>query len=159
MDPNQLAKLYERKSAATAAKAAERQAQKGRQRTELQKRTEQGDVALRDVVIPYFQELVSAFPKGHFTFNSAVKTDAVTHAPVAVSFKIGDGAEHFIEVIQGNVQVWRAHPGKAAKSGKRPAHFQERKDYSPDAEPFIAGPSDLTREKLGKLVEMAIEEL
>ena len=155
MDPKELAKLYEKKSAVTAAEATEKKAQMDAQKAEFQKRAEQGHAALRDVVIPYFQELVSSFPKGHFKFNSAAAMDMETHVPVAVSFKIGEGAEHFIEVIHGNVRIWWmgfSYPAQPAPG------LNIAVVYSGNAEPFIAGPNDLTREKLGKLVEMAINE-
>ncbi len=60
--PKELAKLYEQKKAAAAAAAAAVTAEAAKQQAqmaELKKRVEQGRVAMRDVVIPYFQELAS----------------------------------------------------------------------------------------------------
>src|SRR5439155_1181654 len=51
-------------------------------------------------------ELASEFPKGQFKFNPSVMMEAETLAPVAVSFKIGDGAEHVIEVQHGTVRIY-----------------------------------------------------
>jgi hypothetical protein len=170
MDPKELAQLFEEKNADKAAKTAQEKAQLEAQRAERQKRTEAGRVALRDVVIPYFKKLVATFPKGQFSFDPAALMDSETHTSVAVSFKIGDGAEHCIEVIQGNVRIWRQGPKFPGQGGKRPKVPKGRKPpgqlpgmsiqfvYSGNAEPFIAVPSDLTPEKLGKLVEMAIRE-
>jgi hypothetical protein len=169
MDPKELAKLYEKKSAESAAKAAENKAQMDVQQAEFRKRVEQGRTALRDVVIPYFQELVSAFPKGQFKFNPSASMEAETLAPVAVSFKIGDGPEHFIEVAQGTVRIYynyntRPQPEpqarKVAKGGKPvPAPgVVLQMVYSGNTEPFIATPTDLTRDKLAKLVEVAISK-
>ncbi len=122
------------------------------QKVEFPKRVEQGRAAMTNVVIPYFKKLVDMFPEGEFKFNPAAMKDH-THAAVAVSFKIGNGAEHVIEVFQGNVRIYR----KAPKA--RLARIDVQFTYSGDAEPFIAGPSDLTSDKLSKLVEMAINEL
>jgi len=154
MDPKELAKLYEKKNAEIAAAAAEQKAQQDAQKAQIKKRIEQGRVALRDVVIPYFQELVAEFPKGHFKFNSATKMDLETRAPVAVSFQIKNGLEHVIEVIQDDVKIYNQAPRQPQRPGARRIAMRI---FSGDAEPFIAGPSDLTREKLGKLVEMAIK--
>jgi hypothetical protein len=150
----ELAKLYVKKSADTAAKAADNEAQKDAQQAEFQNRVEQGRIAMRDVVIPFFQELASTFPNGVFRFNASHTMDA-SLVPVAVSFKIGDGAEHVIEVVQGNVQIYyNAIANAIQRNG-----FNIVIVYAGNAEPFIAGPSDLTREKLCKLVEKAINKL
>ena len=171
MDPQQLKRLFEEKSATKADKTAREKTRIAARAAEQQKRAEEGRVALRDVVTPYFQELLETFPTGHFSFNPAALMNAESHTPVAVSFKVGDGAEHYIEVVQGNVRIWRQGPKfpvqdakgpKAAKGRKRAAKFPGldiQFVFSGNAEPFIALPSDLTREKLAKLVEMAIAEL
>jgi phage terminase Nu1 subunit (DNA packaging protein) len=57
--PKELAKLYEQKKAAAAAAVTAEAAKQQAQMAELKKRVEQGRVAMRDVVIPYFQELAS----------------------------------------------------------------------------------------------------
>jgi hypothetical protein len=149
MDPQELANLFEKKNAKRAARAAEEKS-KSDAKADWQMRAEQGRVALREVVIPYFQELVETFPKGQVKFDQA-RVDAATGASTAVSFKIGDSAEHVIEVIHGNVRIWRP------RSDRPP--FDMESVFSGNAEPLIAGPSDLTREKLSKLVEMVINEL
>jgi hypothetical protein len=161
MDPKELAALHAKKKAATAADVAKNKIQADKQKEEFQKRVEQGRAAMRDVVIPYFKELVSAFPKGQFKFNPGATVEAETLAPVAVTFKIGDGAEHTIEVNQGNVTISKKgpeYPAKTVRRGVRSPGVNIRFVFPGTAEPFIAGPSDLTREKLSKLVEKAIKE-
>ncbi len=59
--------------------------------------------------------------------------------------------QHIIEVLHGNVKVFR-------RTGPGFADVNIQFVYSGTAAPFIAEPSDLTREKLGDLVEMAIRE-
>jgi hypothetical protein len=61
-DPKELAKLYEKKNAESAPKAAEDKAKSEASQSDLKHRIEQGRRALRDVVIPYFTELQAAFP-------------------------------------------------------------------------------------------------
>jgi hypothetical protein len=161
MDPKELATLHAKKKAATAAETAKSKIAAEKQQEEFRKRVEQGRAAMRDVVIPYFKELVSAFPKGQFKFNPGVTVEAETLAPVAVAFKIGDGAEHTIEVNQGNVTISKKgpqYPAKTIRPGVRSPGMNIRFVFAGTADPFIAGPSDLTREKLSKLVEMAIKE-
>jgi hypothetical protein len=166
MNPNELAELFARKKAERAAKAADEKSKLDAQKEAQQKRAEQGRAALRDVVVPYFQEVAATFPAGEFKFDPAEKQDAATGASLAVAFKIGDGAKHVIEVIQGNVRVYKEGPkispgaGKAGK-GRRALDIPGINTdfvFSGNAKPFIAGSSDLTREKLGELVRMAIED-
>jgi hypothetical protein len=158
MDPKELAKMHEEKNARIAAAVAEKKAQVEAQKVEDKKRVEQGRTALREVVIPYFKEIQAAFPKGDFKFNSAAKVDLETRTPVAVSFQMKHGFEHVIEVIRGNVKIYRRRPGPPQRPGVRKIAMPTEFVFAGDAEPFIAGPSDLTREKLGKLVEIAIKE-
>jgi hypothetical protein len=166
MDPKELAKLYEKKSAMMAAETAEKQAQIEARQAEIRMQEEHGRTAIRDVVIPYFQELVSTFPAGALKFDPAAKMDADTQEPVAVSFKIGECKEHVIEVQQGIVHIYAKRleipprPGRPGKGKKRITDFPGLTvtvAYSGRAEPFIAVPSDLTREKLGNLIKLVIE--
>ena len=166
MNPKELANLFARKSEKKAAETAQEAAKLEAQKAAMQKRSEEGRTALKDVVIPFFKELATTFPKGQFLFDPSAMMDLESRTPVAVSFKIGDGAKHYIEVINGNVRIWGEGPQfPAQKAGRRkgpkgrklPAPgFNIQFVYSGNAEPFIAGPSDLTREKLEKLVEMVI---
>jgi hypothetical protein len=160
MDPKELAGLFEKKNADIAAKTAQENAQLDAQKTEREKRIAEGRAALLNVVIPYFKEIEATFPKGQFSFNPAAQIDSNDLSPVGVSFKIGDGAEHHIEVTQGNVQIWQegVNPKGPKRPGAKVLGLSIRLVYPSTTEPFIAQPSDLTREKLGKLVEMAINK-
>jgi hypothetical protein len=156
MDPKALATLYREKTAQKAAATTDEVTRAQTRQAEFRKRADEGRAAMRDVVIPYLQEVQKTFPKGAFKLNVSVSREAETLAPLAVSFQIGDGAEHVIEATQGNVRVYTTLPPKSGLAGVPALNI--RFVYSGNAEPFIAGPSDLTREKLGKLVELAIQK-
>jgi hypothetical protein len=144
-DPKELAKLYEKKNAESAPKAAEDKAKSEASQSDLKHRIEQGRRALRDVVIPYFTELQAAFPTDHFKFKTS-GIDVEAREPVAVSFWIGEGAECVIQVSTGTVSIF--YPNSSAN---------DRNVYQPNANPF-AGPHDLTRQKLGELVKRIIDK-
>ena len=106
---------------------------------------------------------MDTFPQGQFKFNPAALIEAKTHAPVAVSFKIGNGWEHVIEIQLDRVLIYKKMPenlraARPARGARRTPILQKQFVYSGMYEPFITGPSDLTRAKLSKLVEMAIEK-
>ena len=160
MDPKELRKRFEAKSAETAAKSAHKKAQLAAEKAEQAKREEEARTALRDVVIPYFNEIKAEFPKGQFSFDHAV---SMTLSPVRVSFKVGNGPRYFLEVIGGNVRILKEGPSFAPPKGpqsgrKAPPGTNVQFVFSPNSEPFIKEPSDLTRENLGRLVQMAIDE-
>jgi len=156
MDPDELAKLYERRKAERAASTAKvlalLEANQQAVQAEREQQAQWGQTALRDVVIPYFRELEATFPNAEFKLDPAATLDAESHLPVAVAFQIGDGPKHVIEVVEGHVRIYFVP--RDDKDGPAILEFV----YSGDAEPFIAGPLDLTREKLGKLIEIAIEQ-
>lgn len=103
--------------------------------------------ALTDDVIPFLSELKSHLPAEQFSF--APQIDLQDHKVVGVSFRIGDGPMTTISTAFGNVVV--THAG-ASGSAKGVSYV-----YPPDAEPYISNSGDLTRDKIAKLVEMAIE--
>jgi hypothetical protein len=85
-----------------------------------------------------------------------------------VSFKIGEGKEHVIELQQATVRIWYngvevpPRPGIPAKGNKKAipdfGGLTVSFVYPGTAEPFIACPSDLTEEKLGNLIKLVIEK-
>jgi hypothetical protein len=153
MDPKDLKKRFEKKSARRAAESAQARAAEETEKAERADRVVQGQAALEKVVIPYFREIEATFQRGQFTFDPSAKMDAETHFPIGVTFKVGNGSLHFIEVIRGTVRIgWHGYES----SGQ--TRVAKEFVYSSNAEPFIKEPSDLTRERLGKLVAMAIDE-
>ncbi|MEA2951184.1 MAG: hypothetical protein QOJ96_704 [Alphaproteobacteria bacterium] len=103
--------------------------------------------AIDNHVIPLLAELKHELGDEQFSF--ALQIDRQDHRPVGVTFRLGDGAATNITTALGNIIVAR-HGTSGSVKGV--AHV-----YSPDAEPFISNSGDLTREKIAKLVEMAID--
>lgn len=142
--------LAARFSAKVAAAMVERDKQKDIAADDVEKRTDDfGHCkrALADHVIPFLEELKQHMPKEQFSF--APQIDMSDHMPVGVSFRIGDGSPTCISTASGNIIVTRV--GTSGSSKGTPFV------YPPDAEPYISNSGDLTREKIAKLVEMAID--
>jgi hypothetical protein len=84
-------------------------------------------------------------------FSFAPQIDLRDHKHLGVSFKIGDGPPTTISTAFGNISVTRGGCSGSSKG----VNFV----YQPDAEPYISNSGDLTREKIAKLVEMAIDNV
>ena len=149
MDPKELKRLHDQRKAQAAAQITQVNAIKNAAQAELKQKAADVSAALKDVVLPYFEEVATAFDTGEFAIET--KLDASDRSFVGVSFKIGGGPEYGVEGIGGNVRVWKRYPG--TKSAPRPIYF-----FSAQREPFIGSITDLTREKLEKLVQLAIKD-
>ena len=103
--------------------------------------------AMAEAVIPFLSELKSHLPPNQFSFS--LQIDLKDHKVVGVSFRVGDGPATTISTSFGNVFVTRTGDSGSSKG----VNFV----YPPDAEPYISNSGDLTREKIAKLVEMAID--
>ena len=103
--------------------------------------------AMEQQVIPFLLELKQHLGEEQFSF--APQIDILDHKPVGVSFKIGDGSATSISTAFGNIVVTRFGDSGSSKG----VPFV----YPPDAEPYISNSGDLTRDKIAKLVEMAID--
>lgn len=103
--------------------------------------------ALEREVLPFLAELRDRFPDGQFTFSPQVERN--DSRPVGVSFTIGNGGPTSISTAFGNVVV--THVGTSGTSKGVPYVF------APDADPFIGNSGDLTREKIGRLVELLLD--
>jgi hypothetical protein len=159
MDPEDLKKRFEERSSKNTIEAAEAKAETDTQATEQQKRIEVGRAAIRDIVIPYFREIEATFPKGQFSFDTAAKVDPKELFPIAVSFTVGSGPRYFIEVIRGNVRVFCEGPYfEPPKNGNKASIKYAQFIFGSSEEPFIEGPNDLSREKIGKLIQIAIDQ-
>jgi hypothetical protein len=147
MDARELAEKFRAKG--TAAKA-ERDHQVDVASANAQKRSDDVEHcknAFDKHVIPLLSELKNELGDEQFSF--ALQIDRQDHRPIGVSFRIGDGAATSISTAFGNIVVTRYG---ASGSFKGVPHV-----YSPDEEPFISNSGDLTRDKIAKLVEMAID--
>ena len=149
MDPKELKRLHLQRKAQTAVQIAQVNEAECAAQAELKQKITAGSTALKEIVLPYFEEVAAAFDKGEFVI--ANKLDASDHSLIGVSFKIGDGPEYGVEAIGGNVRVWKRYPG--TKSAPRPIYF-----FSAQHQPFIGSVADLTRAKLEKLVQQAIND-
>jgi hypothetical protein len=142
--------LSEKFVAKVAAAVVERDKQTALAATHTAKRTDDMEHckrALEQNVLPFLSELKHHLPDEQFSF--APQIDIRDHKPVGVSFKIGDGPPTTISTAFGNIIVTR---GGSSGSSKGVSFV-----YPPDAEPYISNSGDLTREKIARLVEMAID--
>jgi hypothetical protein len=135
MDPKELAKLY----AATMAKeAADRAAEKAADVAATKARESaaaDAENALNAVAIPYLKEIKSAMA-GNFTFD--IQRDVTSNRTLGVKFEVKERHPVSIKLIGGAIQV-RIHTGGGM------------------IYPEIKVPSDLSKEKLGTLVQTIIE--
>jgi hypothetical protein len=147
MDAKELAAKFAAKVAAT---AAEKDRQQKIAVDHVAKRTDDVEHCKRAMernVLPFLSELKQHLSHEQFWF--APQIDMHDHKPVGVSFKIGDGPAISISTAFGNIVVTRTG---ASGSSKGVAFV-----YPPDTEPYISNSGDLTRDKIAKLVEMAID--
>jgi len=135
MDPKELAKLY----AATMAKeAADRAAEKAADVAATKARESaaaDAENALNDVAIPYLKQIKSAMA-GNFTLD--VQREVTSNRTLGVKFEVKERHPVSIKLIGGAIQV-RIHTGGGM------------------IYPEIKVPSDLSKEKLGALVQTIIE--
>lgn len=137
-------------TAKVAAAVVEKERQTGIAADNTEKRTDDVDHckrAMEQQVIPFLLELKQHLGEEQFSF--APQIDILDHKPVGVSFKIGDGSATSISTAFGNIVVTRFGDSGSSKG----VPFV----YPPDVEPYISNSGDLTRDKIAKLVEMAID--
>ena len=135
MDPKELAKLY---AAQMAKEAADRAAEKAADVAATKAResaAEDAENALNNVAIPYLKEIKSAMG-GNFTFD--VQREVTSNRTLGVKFEVKERHPVSIKLIGGSIQV-RIHTGGGM------------------IYPEIKVPSDLSKEKLGALVQTIIE--
>jgi hypothetical protein len=148
MNAEELANKFRAKIAAA---AVEQDRQTGIAAENASKRTadiEHCKNALEREVLPFLKELQQHLGDAQFSFAPQIGLN--DHRPVGVSFKIGGGAPISITTAFGNIIVTR-FGGSGTKKGMSYV-------YSPDVEPYISNSGDLTRAKMAKLIEMAIDE-
>ena len=146
MDAKELAEKF---LARVAAAAEEKDRQIAVAADNVQKRTDDVEHCKRAMdahVLPFLRELQQYLGEEQFSFAPQIDLD---HKPVGVSFRIGDGPATTISSAFGNIIVTRT----GASGSSKGVSFV----YAPDEEPYISNSGDLTREKIAKLVEMAID--
>lgn len=147
MNAQELANKF---TAKVAAAVVEKERQTGIAADNTEKRTDDVEHckrAMEQQVIPFLLELKQYLGEEQFSF--APQIDILDHKPVGVSFKIGDGSATSISTAFGNIVVTRFGDSGSSKG----VPFV----YPPDVEPYISNSGDLTRDKIAKLVEMAID--
>ena len=146
MDAKELADKF---AARVTAATAERDRQKTVAADNIATRSQDADHckrAMTELVIPFLSELKSYLPDQVLL---SPQVDLQDHKVIGISFKIGDGPGITISTAFGNVIVTRSGSSASSKG----ISFV----YPGDAEPYIANSGDLTREKIAKLVEMAMD--
>jgi len=146
MDAQELAQKFALKVAAAASEKDRHSAvgsDNSQQRTEDEEHCKR---AMKHHVIPFLKDLQHHFGEEQFSFSMQVDKD---QQPVGVSFRVGDGGTTSISTAFGNIVVTQTG---ASGSSKGISYV-----YPPDVEPYISNSSDLTREKMAKLVDMVID--
>ena len=152
MDPKDLRRLYDQKKAEKAAKTARLTEANTKVAGELNERTADAKAALKNVVLPYLTEVAANIDSGEFVFQTT-SVDPSDKEPVAVWFKIGSSRGYVIDVTGGNVRV-----GTTNFNAKGIASMVLAFVIPANQEPFVGTIADLTREKIGKLIQVAIAE-
>ena len=151
MDPKELKRLHELKKAVDARKRAELITATTAAKVKHEKQISDARGALINVALPYLQEVAAAFGQD-FSVNAS-GLDASNESPVIVSFRIEKGWEYGIEAVAGTLRVWKKGLKSRADTANVPQFV-----FPASAQPFIGVAADLTREKIGKLIEIAINE-
>ena len=151
MDAIELKRLHELKKAADSQKRAELITATTAAKAKHEKQISNTRGALVNVALPYLQEVAKAFGQDFCVNTSGL--DASNEAPVIISFRIEKGWEYGIEAVAGTLRVWKRGLKNRADAANVPQFV-----FPPSAQPFIGTTADLTREKIGKLIEIAINE-
>lgn len=150
MDPKILKTLLDRKVANKAAAETARVAGVAALKAETVSKQLEGQQAIATVVIPYFAEILETIGPAGFKFSRVQSPDPIDILPLGVRFAVGDSVEYEISVASS--KVWIKKVG--SKSNGVGTAFV----YPDTEEPYIGEPLDLTREKIGKLLELVIEQ-
>jgi hypothetical protein len=148
MDPRDIRRQYDEIKADKAQQQASEKSKTDQERLQRQKVNGDARTALRDVVIPYLQEVVDEFPAKEFHFRPAIGLQ--DKLPVGVSFGFQAGPTYHIQATGLLVQISKVS-GQGASMRRTP--------LPPEVAPHIGTATDLTRDKVEKLVEMAVADL
>lgn len=150
MDPKDLKILFDKKAADKASAEETQRAAVAALKAETVFKQKEGQEAIAKVVIPYFTEIARTIGADNFKFTEVPDGNPLSTLPLGVRFKIGGSAEYEISIA--SAKVWIKTVG--SKSAGVSVVFV----YPSTEEPHISEPSDLTREKLGKLLALVIGE-
>jgi hypothetical protein len=151
VDPRELGAIYAAKI------AREKAAQHGKNEVDaLKSKAEKAASdkvinALTSVVLPYLEEAKSFFPNGAFDYRR--DSDVNTKRLVSVSFQINGFDAVEIRDQGGQVAVRKT----GALSQPEGAGVVKSTYPTDSSGPMIGSAEDLTREKLGKLIELVIK--
>ncbi|GEM_PF-2394750 len=149
MDPKLLKTLLDKKVADKAATETARLAGVAALKAETISKQREGQQALATVVVPYFDEILGAIGPAGFQFSRVQSSDSSDILPLGVRFAVGGSVEHEISVASSKVWI--------RKVGSKSDGVSTVFVFPSFEEPYIGEPQDLTREKIGKLLELVIE--
>ncbi|MEI9930124.1 MAG: hypothetical protein WDM89_06135 [Rhizomicrobium sp.] len=151
MDPKLLKTLLDKKAAVKAATETARLAGVAALKAETISKQWEGQQAIATVVVPYFDEILRAIGPAGFQFSLVPSSNPIEGGlPLGVRFAVGSSVEHEISVASSKVWIKRI----GSKSDGVATVFV----YPGAEEPYIGEPQDLTRDKIGKLLELVIEK-
>jgi len=150
MDPKLLKTLLDKKVADKAATETARLAGVAALKAETVSKQREGQQAIATVVVPYFDEILQAIGPAGFHFSQVPSSDPIDILPLGVRFAVGDSVEFEISVASSKVWI--------KKVGSKLDGVGTSFVYPGTEEPHIGEPQDLTREKVGKLLELVIEQ-
>jgi hypothetical protein len=149
LTPQELKQLFDQKRAELEDEAAKVERARKREITERAERHHRALAAIKSVALPYLAEIARAFGPGEFSYGPITEENRDV---IGAEFRIGNGIQFEIREMGGRISVTHSDLRLKGTAGSRPTVT-----IPPNQEPFIGAPDDLTSEKLGKLVQMAIE--
>jgi hypothetical protein len=150
VDPKHLKMLLEKKVADKAAVEASLLASAVALKAEAVSKQREGQQAVATVVVPYFNEILQVMGSGSFQFSQVPSPDPIDMLPLGVRFVVGRSVEFEISVASSKVWI--------KKVGSKSEGVSTTFVYPGTEEPHIGEPQDLTREKIGRLLELVIEQ-
>jgi hypothetical protein len=148
MEPKLLKILLDKKAADKAATEMARVAGIAALKAETVSKQLEGQQAIANVVIPYFDEILETIGPTGFKFSRIQSPDPIDILPLGVRFAVGDSVEYEISVASSKIWI--------KKVGSKSDGVGTAFVYPGSEEPHIGEPHDLTREKIGKLLELVI---
>ena len=150
MDPKLLKTLLDKKVADKAATRDARLAGVAALKAETISKQREGQQAIATVVVPYFDEILQTMGPAGFQFSQVPSSDPIDILPLGVRFAVGGSVEFEISVASSKVWI--------KKVGSKSDGVGTAFVYPGAEEPHIGEPQDLTRDKIGKLLELVIEQ-
>jgi hypothetical protein len=150
VDPKHLKMLFEKKVADKAATEAARLAGVAALKAATVSKQREGQQAIATVVVPYFDEILRTMGPAGFQFSQVQSPDPIDILPLGVRFAVGDSVEYEISIASSKVWI--------KKVGSKSDGVGTAFVYPSTEEPHISEPQDLTREKIGKLLELVIDQ-